>query len=243
MNSSPVKINGLKVGLIRSIEYDTNHKGKIIVEINIDDNNINIPMDSRAHIASDLLGSGSVVIELGKSNLYLHKLDTIPGGSKSPGILDSAQPIITNVNTLVPKIDTLIAGINVLVKESKMQESLLEINKLTMQLNTTVSTLNRYLKGEVPGILSNVNNLTANVDTLTAQVKDAHVEELIAKANATLETTNELLKKVSEGEGTAAKLINSPELHDQLIEAISNVDSLLVDIKKNPKRYIHIKVF
>ena len=241
MNSGPVRINGYKVGLIRSMEFNA-VKG-VIVEINISDKSVKIPTDSRAYISSDLLGSGAIVIELGNETTYLNSLDTIPGGEKMPGLLDSAQPIITDVQALMPKIDSLVAGINILVHETKMKESLLEINKLTYQLNTTVSTLNKYLKGEVPEILENVNSLTANVDTIASQVKDAHVEELIAKANMTLETTNELIKKISEGEGTASKLINSAELHDQLIEAISNVDSLLVDIKKNPKRYIHIKVF
>ena len=242
MNSGPVRINGYKVGLIRSMEFNPSGNG-VTVEINISDNSVKIPTDSRAYIASDLLGSGAIVLELGKENTYLKSLDTIPGGQRMPGLLDSAQPIITDVQALMPKIDSLVSGINVLVNETKMKESLLEINKLTYQLNTTVSTLNKYLKGEVPEILENVNSLTANVDTIASQVKDAHVEELIAKANMTLETTNELIKKISEGEGTASKLINSAELHDQLIEAISNVDSLLVDIKKNPKRYIHIKVF
>lgn len=243
MSSSPVKINGFKVGAIRSMEYDVKNSGKIIVEVNIENNDIKIPSDSRAFISADLLGSGAVVIELGKANTFLNNFDTIPGGEKQVGLMDAAAPIVTDVQALLPKIDSLITGINILVNETKMQESLLEINKLTQQLNSTVSSLNKYLKGDVPEILANVNSLTANVDSISSQVKDAHVEELIAKANATLETTNNLLQKISEGDGSASKLINSSELHDQLIDAISSVDSLIVDIKKNPKRYINIKVF
>lgn len=243
MSSGPVKINGFKVGNIRSISYNPSKNSDIIVEVNIANKDLKIPTDSHAKVTSDLLGSSAIEIELGTATTFLNNYDTIPGGEKLAGIMDAVTPIISDVQSLMPKIDSLITGINVLVNESKMQESLLQLHTLSLQLNNTVATLNKYMKGDIPEILGNVNNLTANVDTLTTQVKDAHIEELIAKANTTLETTNQLLLKVSEGDGSVSKLINSSELHDNLIETISSVDSLINDIKQNPKRYINIKVF
>lgn len=242
-NSGPVKLNGFQIGLVRSMQYDYKNTGKVIVEINIDEADFKIPTDSKAYIQSDLLGTSSVVIELGNATTYLKSRDTIPGGDKLPGLLDAAQPIIPAITELMPKIDSLLSGVNVLVNESKMQESLIEINKLTMQLNTTVASLNKLMKGDIPQILENVNGLTANVDTLTTQIKDSDVNELLAKANNTLETTNKLMSALMSDEGTAGKVINTTELHDQLTETIASVDSLIVDIKKNPKRYINIKLF
>lgn len=242
-NSSPVKINGFQVGLVRSMEYDHKKTGKIIVEINLEDTGIKIPVDSRATIQSDLLGTANVVIELGNENSYLASRDTITGGEKAAGLLDSAEPIISSVSQIMPKLDSLIAGVNVLVNESKMQESLLEINQLTNQLNTTVATLNKYLRGDVPEILNNVSGLTANIDTLTNQIKEADIEALMNKANTTLETTNKLLSALMNDNGSLGKAINTTELHDQLTETISSVDSLITDIKEHPKRYINIKLF
>ena len=160
-----------------------------------------------------------------------------------PGLLDAAQPILPAITELMPKIDSLISGVNVLVNESKMQESLLEINKLTEQLNTTVASLNRFMKGDVNAILDNVNGLTSNVEELTGQIKDSDINGLLNKATTTLESTNKLLSSLNDGEGTAGKVINSSELHDQLSETIASVDSLINDIKQNPKRYINIKLF
>lgn len=242
-NSSPVKINGFQVGLVRSMEYDHQNTGKIVVEINLEDTDLKIPSDSHATIQSDLLGTSSVVIELGQATTYLSSRDTINGGEKAASLLDSAQPIISSVSDIMPKLDTLITGINVLVNESKMQESLIEINKLSAQLNTTVLALNKYLKDDVNVILGNVNNLTANVDTLTSQLKEAEVENILAKANETLETTNKLLTALMNDEGTVGKAINTSELHDQLSGTISSVNALITDIQNNPKRYINIKLF
>ena len=242
-NSSPVKLNGYQVGLVRSMEYDFKNTGKIIVEINLDDSNLRIPSDSKAYIQADLLGTSFVILELGNSSTFLHSRDTLSGGDKMPGLLDAAQPILPAITELMPKIDSLISGVNVLVNESKMQESLLEINKLTEQLNTTVASLNRFMKGDVNAILDNVNGLTSNVEELTGQIKDSDINGLLNKATTTLESTNKLLSSLNDGEGTASKVINSSELHDQLSETIASVDSLINDIKQNPKRYINIKLF
>lgn len=242
-NSSPVKMNGYQVGLVRSMTYDFKNTGKVIVEINIEEDNLRIPEDSRAFIQADLLGTSNVILELGTSDKYLQSRDTIHGGEKSPSMLDAAQPIINSVAELMPKIDSLVSGVNTLVNESKIQQSLLEINQLTTQLNQTVASLNKFMKGDISAILTNVSDLTANVDTLTTQIKDADVNALLTKANNTLETTNKLLTALMSDEGTAGKIINSTELHDQLTETIASVDSLILDIKSNPKKYINIKVF
>lgn len=241
-NSGPVKVNGFQVGLVRSMTYDK-ASGNIVVEVNLEESSLKIPTDSHASIQTDLLGTSYVVITLGKANTYLQSRDTIAGGEKTAGLLDGATPIIASVNEIMPKLDTLICGINTLVNESKMQESLIEINALTQQLNTTVALLNKYLKGDIPEILDNVNSLTANIDTLTSEVKDAEVGALITKANATLETTNKLLTALMSNDGSVGKAINTTELHDQLTSTIASVDSLITDIKEHPKRYINIKLF
>jgi len=241
--SGPVKVNGFQVGLIRSMEYDFKKTGKVIVEINIDQDDLQIPSDSKALIQSDLLGTSSLVIELGTATTILNSRDTIQGGERMAGILDKAEPIIPAINALMPKIDSLISGVNILVNDSKMQESLLEINSLTTQLNRTVKDLNKMLEGDVPAILANINSTTENLDTISSQIASADVNRLLIKANETLEKTNTLLASLSTNDGTAGKIINTTELHDQLTEAISSVNNLIEDIKENPKRYINIKLF
>lgn len=243
MTSGPVKVNGFQVGLVRSMDYDIKRSGKVIVEINIDEDNLNIPVDTKAFIQSDLLGTSSLVLQLGTSNEMLNVRDTINGGDKMPGMLDKAEEIIPAITSLMPKIDSLICGVNILVNESKMQESLLEINKLTQQMNTTVRDLNKMLKGDVPEILANVNATTANLDTISTQIVSGDVNKLLLSANEALTKTNALLESFASNEGTAGKIINTTELHDQLTTTINSVNNLVEDIKENPKRYISIKLF
>ena len=240
--SSHVTLHGLKVGMVRSMEYDAT-LDRVIVALNIYDNDFKIPVDSRVAIQGDLLGTSSVELTLGQSSKCYEPWDTIQAPEAAPGLLEKADPIIEQVNSLMPKIDSLIAGINVLVNESKMQESLLQINTLTQHLNTTVNQLNQLLRKDVPGIMSNLESTTANLDTISSQVKEADIANLLNNVNTTILNANSLLQQMQSPDGTVGKMLNNAEVYDQLNKAITDVDALINDIKENPKKYIHIKVF
>lgn len=240
--SSHVKLHGLKVGIVREMEYDI-PSNKVLVTINIYNDDIKIPVDSRLFVTSDLLGTSSINLELGESNQYFNTWDTIIAPTTNASLLDKADPIISKVDALLPKLDTLVSGITVLVNESKVQESLLELNKMTVRLNQTVNSLNGLLKNDVPTIMNNVESTTANLDTISNQLKEAEVEKILANANRTLNEMNQLMKRVQANDNTVGKLLNTTDLHEHLNSTLSDVDSLVNAIKENPKKYIRVKVF
>lgn len=242
--SGPVTVNGLRIGYVSSMDYDQSHS-QVIVGLNIDPD-LQIPRNSNAEIIPGLLGNSSIQLTLGDSKSYLQPGDTLMGGGMRPGLIDAAAPIIQSavpmmdsVSHLIPKIDTLLIGMNILVNESKMQESLLQINLITQNLNQALVTLNR----ELPAILAQTSEATANLDTISLQLRQAQVDVTLQKATAAIDSVSMLLASLNSTEGTAGRLIHTSELHDQLTATLNEVDSLVADIKKNPKRYINIKVF
>lgn len=240
--SSHVTLHGLKVGMVRYMEYDK-ALDKVIVTLNVYDDDMKIPTDSRIAIVPDLLGTSEVVLTLGESTTWLNSGDTIQSYTGDGSLLDKADPIVDQISQLMPKIDTLVSGINVLVNESKLHESLLEINTMTQHLNGTVNELNRLLRKDVPGLMSNLESVTANFDTVAVQLKEADIKQLIGTTQATIEQVNQLLAAAQNEESTVGKLLQTDQLHHQLVQTIADMDALLNDIKENPKRYIHIKVF
>jgi phospholipid/cholesterol/gamma-HCH transport system substrate-binding protein len=240
--SSHVKLHGLKVGIVREMKYDK-ESDRILVTLNIYDDNIRIPVDSRLYVTTDLLGTSSINLELGESEKIYATWDTIFAPTTNAGLLEKADPIIAKVDELLPKLDTLVSGINVLVNESKVQESLLEINKMTLRLNQTVNSLNGLLKNDVPTIMNNVKSTTANLDTISDQLKDAEVEKILANANRTLNEANQMIRRLQANDNSVGKLLNTTDLHDHLNRTLSDVDSLVNAIKENPKKYIRVKVF
>lgn len=240
--SSHITLHGLKVGMVRSMNYDK-ASDRVIVKLNVYDDDMLIPTDSRFTVAADLLGTSEVVLTLGESTQYYHSGDTILADTGEPGLLEKADPIVDQVTQLMPKIDSLVSGINVLVNESKLHESLLEVNKLTQQLNRTVNQLNRMLQKDVPALVNNLQDMTANFDTLSVQLKEADLKQLISHTDETLRSANELIQQLQTADSSVGKLTTTTELHDQLVSTIADMDSLINDIKQHPKRYINVKVF
>lgn len=240
--SSHIKLHGLKIGMVRSLEYDPT-TDRVMVDLNIYDSDMRIPVDSRFYVQPDLLGTSDVVLEMGTSTTYYQPLDTIIAPSTAPGLLEKADPIVSQISELMPKIDTLVMGINVLVNESKLHESLLEVNTMTSHLNQTVNELNRLLRKDVPSLMSHATSAAANIDTLAVQLKEAEINTLLANANHTLNEVNQLLQQAQSNQSSTGQLLNSTQLYDQLNRTVADIDSLVNDIKENPKRYIHIKVF
>ena len=52
-----------------------------------------------------------------------------------------------------------------------------------------------------------------------------------------------MLDKVNNGTGTAAKMLNDPAVYARLDTLLLRVDSLVMDLKKNPKKYINLRIF
>ena len=54
---------------------------------------------------------------------------------------------------------------------------------------------------------------------------------------------NGLLAKLDRGEGTAGKLLTDTLLYRDVRNLVGRVDSLTADFKKNPKKYINLRIF
>jgi phospholipid/cholesterol/gamma-HCH transport system substrate-binding protein len=51
------------------------------------------------------------------------------------------------------------------------------------------------------------------------------------------------MEKINKGEGTMGMLINNDSLYNSLERSAADLDKLLIDLKQNPKRYVHFSMF
>ncbi len=246
--SAPVSINGYKVGQVRSIEFDYEHPGKIKVQLALN-KNLRIPEGSKAYLGSTLMSGAYINLTLGQSDKYYEIGSEIPT-VESSNLMDAlTQDMLPSISAVIPKIDSLMVNLVKLTGDPALAQSINRLDIITANLAATSASLNKTVGRDVPMVMRNVNNITLGVDTVVSNLGDLSAQLKSLPLNATVQNVESLTKNLNDfslqlknQNSTLGKLTNDPELYDRLNQVANDVDSLIVDIKKNPKRYISIKL-
>lgn len=247
--SAPVTLNGYKVGIVRSINYDFSRPGNVIVEMSLD-KSLKLPKGTEAVLGADLLGTASIALTLGNDPSVLYAVgDTIPGKVKAGMMAGIADNLMPAVNSIMPKIDSLLTNLNTLTANPALHQSVTRLDDITAQLQATMRSLN-VVTANLQPISGNIKSITQNVDTITgdlAQVsgrlREVPVDSIALEIQSTMANLRQLSESLNNPNSSIGKLTNDPALYNNINATITSLDSLFVDIKKNPKRYINIKVF
>lgn len=246
--SAPVTLNGYKVGVVREINYDYEKPGNITVEISVD-KNLRLPQGSKATVSLDILGTASVVLRLGNPADGFYAVGDTIESSVDAGMLASvSENLMPSVNAIFPKIDTLLTSLNAIAADPALTRSISRLDGITTELEASLVSLHKVM-GTLQPIASDIKSITTNVDTITgdltavsARLREAPVDSLLDDLQATVANLEALTAKLNNPDGTVGKLTADPALYDNLNATVASLDSLFVDIKKNPKRYINIKL-
>lgn len=247
--SAPVTLNGYKIGIVREISYDYDNPGHVVVELSLD-KKLKIPYGTEALITSDLLGTASIALNMGNpTDGYYAVGDTITSGSV-PGLVQSlSDGLMPSITGIMVKIDTLLTGVNAIVADPALTAGVHRIDDITAELNASIRSLHAILNAMQP-IAADLKSITGNADTIAANFADvsrtinaAPIDSLIRDLHATIINLQQLTAELNNPNGTIGRVANDPALYDNLNATAQSLDSLLTDIKANPKRYINIKVF
>ena len=96
---------------------------------------------------------------------------------------------------------------------------------------------------KVPSILTKADATLGNTEKLTANLSNVDVAETMAKVNATLDNVHQMTESLNDKEGTIGLLMRDPSLYWNLSNTMRSADSLLIDLKAHPKRYVHFSIF
>lgn len=246
--SAPVTIDGYKVGQVREINFDYDKPGKINVVLALN-KNLRIPVDSKATIGSSLLGGAFVEISLGKSSRMLAVGGTIDSEKKVDLMESVNSQLMPAVNMILPRIDSLVANLNKLVGDPALIQSIQRIDGITNNLLGASVGLNGTLNRDIPVIAGKASHVANNLDTITrnltvlsAQLKDLPVGATVDNVKAVTDNLMAFSKQLNSQNSTLGLLMNDPELYNKLNRVSADIDSLIVDIQRNPKRYISIKL-
>ena len=245
--SAPVTINGYKVGQVREISYQYDNPGHVKVEIALD-RELKIPKGTRAVLSSDLLGTASIALELADSKDF-YDVGAELQGFVPKGMMDNvANNLMPSVQAIFPKVDTLLTGINALVADPAIASSVKRLDAITSNLEVATRQLNAIMATlppithDVKSITGNVSVASANLTQLTGKMNSLPIDSLMNELQKTAANLHELTRQLNNPNSTLGLLMNDPALYNNINKTVRSLDSLFIDIKANPKRYISIKL-
>lgn len=241
--SSPVYVDGYKVGLVRSISYDYATTEKITVEINLDEA-MRINKGSYVTIYSTFLSGAELYLNLNKNEKsYLKPGSEIEGRLAKDMISQVQSDILPQVEVMLPKIDSILTGLQTLINDPSLKEALSHINSTTSGLEASSRQLNRLLNNDVPVIMDNLKTTSGNLSEMSGNLKELDLAATVNKVNNTLDNLKITTDKLNSSDNSMGLLLNDKQLYENLNGVTDNASKLLIDIKANPKRYVHFSVF
>lgn len=243
--SSPIYASGYQVGLVKDINFDYSHKNKtkVIAEM---DKQMKIPTGTTAFISSDVLGNIKVTLNIAPNRgEFVQEGGLIPG-SIDQGAMGEVTSMIPAVKQMLPKLDSILLSLNQLLADPaiassvhNVQDMTANLTKTSRELNSVVAKLNR----EIPGVVTKTNRILDHSETFTANLSQVDVATTMRKVDEAMADVKAVTAKINSNEGTLGLLMRDPTLYNQLNTTVRSADSLMVNIRQHPKRYVHFSIF
>lgn len=247
---APVYIRGYKVGQVDNIDYDFTRDSSFTVDISIK-RNINLPEGTRMALVSDGI-MGGMAIELllpttevaSKEDIaYLPTGATIPT-TVVPGLLDGLQEsVIQPLSNTLASLDTLVGQLQTQLDNNHIESILANADLAVADLQTSSKQLKNVMNNQVPSVITKLDTTMSDLQQVVADVKDANLKATVARVDTAIDNVNYLIADLRLPNGTVGMLLNDKGLYNHIDSAVVSVDSLLVDLKANPKRYVHFSLF
>ena len=243
--ASPIFANGYRVGVVETIEFNYENTGEIVASIGVD-KNMQVPKGSRAEIATDLMGNVKVQLVLGNvADGVVAPGDTITGGQQV-GAMGKAADMIPTIQQMLPKLDSILASVNTLLADPAIASSLHNVDQITANLSRTsqdLSQLSAQLNHQMPQMLKNADGVLANTNQITKNLSDLDIATTMTSVNTTLKNVEQMTATLNSKDGTLGLLMRDPGLYNNLNATMIHADSLMIDLKQHPKRYVHFSIF
>jgi phospholipid/cholesterol/gamma-HCH transport system substrate-binding protein len=224
----PVVVRGTDQGTVESVRLGSGYtEVRLLVREDIDlYSDVQVNIESR-----ELLGGKQVVIYPGSSGDFFD-LNRVIYGELSGDM----GMVLARVDNLLLKADSVLVQFGSLIQQKPW-------SKVLNNIEETTGEVKGILRENRSGLQSTVNSLEEIVRTVKEDSTAERLGRVVVELDSTIDIIKMMVLRIEKEEGTVAKLIQDRELYDQIMKTFTDLDSLVADIKANPKRYIHVSLF
>ncbi len=255
-SGSQVFVRGVKVGSVSRVELTSLDSVNVTMRLDVDRP---LPKGSVAYLTSlGIIEGKSIVIELGDSEEDLEFGGRIEGvyvesmveslGSKGQELSDDLSSTFTELNSFLEQLNSTL--------DDDARMSLNSTLQNTSRATQQVADMVEQKEDEVNLAINSGSTMLARLDTLTRDNRP-RVDSLVAslernineleKIRTELEGAssglNDIIEKINSGQGTVGKMVNDPQMYDNIEELTDELNKLVKGINEDPGRYLkHMKL-
>jgi phospholipid/cholesterol/gamma-HCH transport system substrate-binding protein len=254
-NSSPVLMNGMKIGYIDAIELQPELQLPVHVLLQIE-KQYPIDIGSQATLfAADLLGTMAIRIESSGIEGSLQHQDTLLSSIEADmfsSISAQVMPVMEQIGDLAESLDSVVLKLDELLDSDSPAELLEDLSEISSALSASLhpggalhesfhnlASFTAMLETQEEEIAS----MTGHLNSISESLDSAGIENIAEELKAASRAFTHLLEQVNSGEGSMGKLFYSDTLYLHLQNLVADLDSLVIDLMENPGDYVRFSLF
>lgn len=235
VKTTHVYVNGFQVGHVSDIIFDYTKEAPIVLEITVDKKLV-IPVGTVAEVYdTGLMGDKAIQLRLGKSSEVHSTGDTLLSSTQNGLIAGIVDKILPPIMQLVPSIDSTIVALKNVVESP-------EVKSLLQNADATMANLKRST-GKLDGVIDTVQYICNDLSGVTKSLDKVDWDSTMVSIETTLENLKSTTDKFNSTDNSIGALLNDKALYTNLDSTVNSANALLMDLKANPKRYVHFSVF
>ncbi|MGI5833831.1 MAG: MlaD family protein, partial [Bacteroidales bacterium] len=171
VTSAPVMLDGFQVGLVKSIDYQYNSPGHILVELNLE-KQLNLPVGTKAVLEPALVGNPNISLILGPGPQLLAVGDTLTADRKADLMIMLEEELIPGVKDLIQRAGRVVSQLEAQLDEGgDLNKSLASVRKTSEKLASASASLDLLLANEIPSAIGNIDSLSSNFNALGRELR------------------------------------------------------------------------
>ncbi|NVK83361.1 MAG: MCE family protein [Cytophagia bacterium] len=248
-------LNGLDVGSVVERKFSNDQYNEILVTLAID-KTINLTDSTYARLAKpDFLGGIEVQLILKPGgNRILEMGDTL-SGEVDGGITElitqeglsaanSLSALVNRINAVLEPFENRADTIALAIDNFKtLSDGLITTNTMAQETLEQFKLQMEYVTDSLVVAMGGVKPLLAEYQQLGEKLNAVDIESRLVKMDSVLSGTERFLARLNSDDGTLGKLMTNDSLFNTLTQTMSDLDSLMIDLRYNPKRYMHFSIF
>ena len=248
----PLLLAGVNVGAVADVKLRDDGYLDVFLRVN---NDVKVPKNSVASVKPiGIFGDAAIALTpTGPSRTYFVPNDTVPvgkGETDIQAIQNKVDSIAGTVNQMVRTLNAeLIASGGIRdMRRSLASTATLSANaaQLSVQLNAIAAEQNRNLTATMASFrraAGAVDSVKIDSTLKNFQTSSASLTRIAANLDQTSKRADDVLAGIERGEGNAGRLLKDTLLYRDLRGLVTQADSVLADLKKNPRKYINLSIF